>query len=130
MRIKHKVNVRIGDDSDMTDLLFAPDDTNAEVVIDGYERMVSGKLSIPLNTNEDVPLGDITAVKGIYIIVDQDVVVTLNGGAETIQLRKSGTESTVTAKLFLEADITQVNIAAPVLLDVVGTWCAWGDATA
>ena len=35
MRIKHKMNIRIADDTSMKNLLFAPDDELAEVVADG-----------------------------------------------------------------------------------------------
>lgn len=127
MRIKHKVNVRIADDADFKDFLFAPDDTLAEVIIDSYYRQSSGKFKIEMNTNEDISLGDITAVKGIYIRVNKDAQVTLNGGSEIIQLRRSGTTSSDYAKLFLEADITAVNIAAPTTEDLEGMFCAWGD---
>lgn len=127
MRIKHKVNVRIADDADFKNFLFAPDDTLSEVIIDAYYRQSSGKFKILMNTNEDISLGDITAVKGIYIRVNKDAVVKLNGGSEEIQLRRSGATSTDYAKLFLEADITEVNITAPVTEDLEGMFCAWGD---
>lgn len=127
MRIKHKVNVRIADDADFKNYLFAPDDALSEVVIDAYVRQVSGKFKITANTNENLSLGDVDAVKGIYIKVDKDAVVTLNGGAETIQLRRSGTTTSDYAKLFLEADISAVNVAAPVTEDCSGWYCAWGD---
>lgn len=127
MRIKHKVNVRIADDADFKNYLFAPDDALSEVVIDAYYRQVSGKFKITANTNEDLSLGDIDAVKGIYIRVDKDAVVKLNSGTEEIQMRRSGTGTTDYAKLFLEADITAVNIAAPTTEDMTGMYCAWGD---
>lgn len=127
IRIKHKVNVRCAEDTDMKNLLFAPDDELSEVTIDAYVRQTSGKIAVSMNTNEDLPLGDVTAVKGIYLIVDKEAVITLNGGAETIQMRKPTTSATVYARLFLEADITQVNIAAPDTEDLVGTFCVWGD---
>lgn len=127
MRIKHKVNVRIADDADFKNFLFAPDDSLAEVVIDAYYRQVSGKFKIDLNTSEDLSLGDITAVKGIYIKVNKDCQVKLNGGTEIIQLRRPGSTTSDYAKLFLEADITQVNITAPTTEDMEGFYCAWGD---
>jgi hypothetical protein len=129
MRIKHKVNVRIADDADFKNFLFAPDDALSEVIIDAYYRQTSGKFKILMNTDEDISLGDIAAVKGIYIKVNKDAVVTLNGGAETIQMRRAGATSSDYAKLFLEADITAVNIAAPVTEDLEGIFCAWGDST-
>lgn len=127
MRIKHKVNVRIADDADFKNFLFAPDDALSEVIIDAYYRQSSGKFKIALNTNEDISLGDITSVKGIYIRVNKDAVVKLNGGTEEIQLRRSGSTTSDYAKLFLEADITAVNISAPVTEDLEGMFCAWGD---
>ena len=127
MRIKHKVNVRVASDTAMENLLFGPDDTLSEVTIDAYAKVASGLIKIAQNTNEDVPLGDVTAVKGIYLKVDQDVVVKLKGGAETIQLRKASSGASVYARLFLEADINQVNVAAPADADVTGVYCVWGD---
>lgn len=127
MRIRHKVNVRIGVDTDMKNLMFAPDDDLAEAIIDSYTKCGSGILQIVKNTDEDVPLGDVDAVKGVFLRVDQDVVVTLNGGVETIQLRKAGGTGSQYARLFLEADINQINIAAPADADVNGIYCVWGD---
>jgi len=127
MRIKHKVNVRVAQDADMYNLLFGPDDTRSEVTIDAYARMSSGMVKVPMNTNENLPLGDVTAVKGIFLQVNQDAVIKLNGGTQEIQMRKPTTASTVYARLFLEGDINQVNIAAPVTADLEGVYCVWGD---
>lgn len=127
MRVKTKVNVRIGVDADMKNLMFAPDDTLAEAIIDSYARCTAGIVAIPLNTSEDLPLGDVTAVKGVYLRVDQDVEVKLNGGSEVIQLRKASGTAPIYARLFLEADITQLNITAPADADVNGIYCVWGD---
>lgn len=127
MRIKHKVNVQIASDADMYNLLFAPDDTRSEVVIDAFARMASGLVKVAATTNEDLPLGDVTAIKGIFLKVDQECEVKLNGGTEIIQLRKPTTSSTVYARLFLEADISQVNINVPGADDLEGVYCVWGD---
>lgn len=128
MRIKHKVNVRIANDTDMYNLLFGPDDIRSEVTIDSYTRMSSGLIKVAMNTNENLPLGDVTAVKGIFLQVNQEAVIKLNGGTETIQMRKPSTSASVYARLFLEGDISQVNIAAPALADLEGIYCVWGDA--
>ena len=128
MRIKHKVNVKVASDTDMKNLLFAPDDVLSEVTIDAYARVASGLISIAQATNEDLPLGDVTAVKGVYFKVDQDVTIKLNGGTDIIQLRKASAGSTVYARFFIEADITQINITAPADADVTGVFCVWGDA--
>jgi hypothetical protein len=127
MRIKHKVNVRIGEDTDMKNLLFGPDDTLAEQVIDRYERQTSGKFKIAANETESLPLGDITAVKGMFLKINGDALITLNGADTPIQVRKPGTTSTDYGRLFLEADIASVSIEAPELSAVEGVYCFWGD---
>ena len=129
MRIKHKVNVRIWDDTTEYNALFAPDDTRAEVIISGYVRQTSGKFSIAATANENLALGDITAVKGLYLVVDQDCQVKINGDDQVIQLRKGATTTGTTAKFFIEADITAVNITAPAGSAVTGMYCVWGDTT-
>ena len=126
IRIKHKVRVQIAEDTDMKNLLFSRDDTLSEKIIDAYVRQTSGKFNIAASANEDLPFGDITTVKGMYIEVDQDVQVKLNGSNDAIQLRKSSSTEGVTAQMFLEADISQVNVTAG--SDAVnGTFCFWGD---
>lgn len=129
MRIKHKVNVRVALDTDMKNMLFGFDDTLAEVQIDTYEKQASGVLKILANTSEDVPLGDIDAVKGAYLRLDKEATIKINGSTDAIQLRKYSTSSSAYAKFFIEADITQLNITAPTTEDVNGIFCAWGDAT-
>lgn len=127
MRIKHKVNVNIASDTDMKNLLFGPDDALSEVTIDAYARMASGLVHIAATENEDLPTGDVTAVKGIFLKVNQEVTVKINGGSEVFQMRKPTTSSSVYARLFFEGDITQVNITAPADADVEGVYCVWGD---
>ena len=126
MRIKHKVRVQIADDANMKNLLFSKDDDLSEKTVDGYVRQVSGKFTVPMNTNEDLSLGDITAVKGLYIEADQDIQIKLNGSSDAIQLRKAPDTSSTT-QFFIEADISQVNVIAPVTVDANGTYCFWGD---
>jgi len=128
MRIKHKVRVQIARDTDMKNKQFHPDDTEAERVIDGYDGQVNGDLAIPQGTNEDLPTGDLTAIKGIYLEVDKDVKIKLNGGAEELDVATVADANGVTkAEFFLEATLTAVNVAAPASEDVSGVWCMWGN---
>lgn len=126
MRIKHKVIVKIADDADMKDLLFSLDEQLSEVVIDAYTKVFSGKVTVALNTNENLSLGDIGAVKGIYLKVNKDCVVKLNTVTPGITLKRSGTLTSCFAKLFLEADITAINVAAPATEDTEVLYCVWG----
>lgn len=128
MRVSHKMIVKIGDDADYKDLLFSTDPTLAETVADGFLRQASGRLNVAAAATEDVPFGDVDAVKALYLKVDADCIVKLNGGVEEIQLRKHDTVTTGTsAKLFLEADLSQVEITAPADSAVNAVYCVWGD---
>ena len=125
IRIKHKVNVRIAEDTGMKNLLFGPDNDLAEVTNDGYERQASGNLNIIANANEDVPFGDVDLVMGFYLKLNGDCTITLNGGAEPIAITKPTTSDF--AKIFIEAAVTQINILAPADQAIVGTYCVWGS---
>ena len=127
MRIKHKLVVNVGDDAALKDKLFSTDEDLAEVVIDNYQRQVSGKMYIQAAAVENVPLGDVDAAKGVFLKVDQDVTIKLNGGATVLQLRKASELADATAKMFLEADITAVEVTAPAGADVNAVYCVWGD---
>ena len=129
IRLKTKINVRIAEDTDMNNLLFAPKDDLAEVTIDGYEKSVSGVLKVDANTTEALSLGDVDTPKGLYLRVDNDCLVNING-LGNIQLRRSSVATGVVAKLAIEADITSVSITAPTTSDVRGVWAIWGDAVA
>lgn len=127
MRIKHKVRVRIAEDADMKDGLAMPDDTLSEVVIDNYQKQATNNFSVAASASEDLPLGDITAVKGVFVKVDQEVTIKINGSTTPLQLRK-GTNATY-AKIFLEADITAIEVTAGASI-ATGIIVAWGDPTA
>jgi hypothetical protein len=126
MRLRHKVIVKVSDDADMKDLLFATDEQLAEVIIDSWTKSLSGKVTVAMNTAENLCLGDIALVKGIYLKANKDVTIKLNGSADPIVLKRSGTSTNHFAKLFLEAAITQVNIAAPATEDAAIVYCIWG----
>lgn len=127
MRIKHKVRVRIAEDADMKDGLAMPDDALSEVVIDNYQKQATNNFSVAASASEDLPLGDITAVKGVFVKVDQEVTIKINGSTTPLQLRK-GTNATY-AKIFLEADITAIEVTASASI-ATGIIVAWGDPTA
>jgi hypothetical protein len=132
MRIKHKVNVRIAEDADMNNLHFGPADTLSEVTIDAFVRTTSAKAVVAANTSEDLALGDISSIKGIYLFSDQPVVLKLNGGTEELQLQVPTTvgataTSPAVAKFFMEGDINQVNVTAPADDAANITYAVWGD---
>jgi len=126
MRIKHKIIVKVADDADMKDLLFSLDEQLSEVVIDSWTKAFSGKVTVALNTNENLSLGDIGVVKGLYLKANKDCVVKLNGAAEGLTLKRAGATTAHFAKLFLEVGITSINVAAPATEDTEVLYCVWG----
>lgn len=125
MRIKHKVNVRIADDANMKDMLFGPDDELAEIVADGFLRQASGIIALDAAATESLSFGDVDAVKGLYLKIDQDVQVDING-LGNLQMRRHTTTTGTYAKLFIEGDITSVSITNGGSA-ARGLWCVWGD---
>lgn len=128
MRIKHSILLDIGDDADMKDVLFGTDETLAQVIIDNYMRMTSGKLTVGVGLTESIPWGDVEAAKGIFIKVDQDCTLKLNGGAEAISLKRAGSSTTDRAKFFTEATLTGATITAGAVA-VNAVYVVWGDPT-
>jgi len=128
IRVKHRVYVHTYEDTAGKNKLFAPDPELSEVVNDGFDKQAGGVVSVAVSSNEGLSLGDLTAVKGLFLRVNGDAQVILNGG-DAIQMRKGPSGST--ARLFIEADITSINVANPSATDVLnGVYCIWGDPSA
>lgn len=126
IRVKHKVNVQIGETSAMKNLLFSGDDTLAEEVIDAYYRSHAGGLSVAASGTESLPTGDVSAIKGLFLKLSGEAAVTINGSDTPIQLRKATGASY--CKLFIEADITSVSIENSSSSEALaGVYCVWGD---
>jgi len=126
MRVQHTVNVQIAEDADMKNLLYGPNVSLSQVVIDAYQDQASGTFTVAGGTTESLNKGDVTSPRGVFLRVDNDCQVNING-LGNIQLRRGTAATGFTAKLFLEGEISSVAITAPVGADVHGTWCFWGD---
>ena len=128
MRLKHTVQVQAALDTNMKRALFKDDVTLATVQTDSFAGQANSVLSIDTETLETLSFGDVTVVRGLYLEVDQDAKVWLNGSPDSIQMRKApdGTK----AKLFLEAEITGVsveNTSEDTIL--TGVYLFWGNPT-
>ena len=129
MRIKHKINLHVYDDTDGKNKLFAPDDTLAEVVLDGFTKYTAGRFSVTGGANENLALGDITSIRGFWIQADNDFNLTINGAASPLQMRLGKTGGV--AKGSLECIVTSLNVAAPTAgVTVSGIYCVYGDPSA
>lgn len=129
MRIKHTIRLQIARDQEMRRLLYSDDAQLSEKVIDGYEKHVQGHIAIAAAATESLCLGDITAVKGLYLELDQNAYVRLNGSLDNIVVAKPPSASEDTGKLFLEADINAVEIENPTANPLTGLFVMWGDPT-
>lgn len=128
IRVSHTVSVRTSRDTDYKKAMWYPDVTLAEVVIDGYEKQANGNFSIPVSDTEVLPFGDIDLVRGMYLEADAACKVRLNGSLDAITLAPA--EAGTPAKLFLEAEINQVEVeneSASTIL--TGVFVFWGDPT-
>jgi hypothetical protein len=128
LRIKHKVWVNTSRNTAMTDLVYGPTEVERLVQTDAFDQWGGGSFSVGASLNEDLDLGDITNVKGIYFQCDSDVRIKINGSSDLIQLRKPSNGSN--AKFFIEADITQINVDNDSATDPVsGHFHIWGSST-
>lgn len=129
MRLKHQVRIQVALDTGMKRSLFSDDATLSQVSTDSFAKEANSVLDIPAATTESLSFGDITLVKGLYLEVDQDAVVRLNGSTDPIQLRKA--TGVGKAKLFIEADLTAVTVENPVAdAALTGFYVVWGDPVA
>ena len=127
MRISHKAILKIGVDANFKDKLFETDETLAESIIDAFDGQKSGTFSIPGAASYTMKLGDLTAVKGMFLKFDADADVDINGLGD-ISVVRASTATGVKAKLLMEATITSVAVTNPdATVALTGVWCIWGD---
>ena len=124
MRIKQTVNVRAAEDTAMEQTIFGKADGFATITHDDYDQVSGGTINIDASSNEDVPLRDVDTIAGVFISVDQNCTITLNGGAEAINIVKPASGN---AQFFMNGPVTQINIATTTAL--TGLFCIWGSAS-
>lgn len=129
MRVKHTVLMQLARDTEMRRLFYSDDSQLSQQVIDGFEKHAQGHIAIAAAATESLSFGDVAAVKGLYLEVDQNAKVRINGSATDIVLAKPPSASADAAKLFLEADVTAVEIENPTTEPLTGIYIVWGDPT-
>ncbi len=130
IRVKHRVWVQLSEDTVAKNKLFSQDPELSEVISDGFDKQASGIISVAISGNENLNLGDITSVKGIWFKADGEVKLKINGSSDEIQLRlEPGAGDGDFAKFFIEADISAVNVVNDTAAIVNCVYCAYGDPT-
>ena len=131
MRVRHKATVKVSDDAAGKDLFFAPDDTLAEVVLDGCTEVSSGTAAMGAGATFSVPLGGLAQVRGLFLKATGDFTVSFSGGA-AVSVNRGPTAAAgavaTTARVLMDAQVTSLTVVAVTALTL--QWCLWGDPTA
>jgi hypothetical protein len=126
IRVDHTVAPQISRDTDQKLRLFFPDLASEAVSIDQFETAASSVLSLAPSAVEALGFGDIVDVRGMYVEVNQDCDMKINGAVDAIPIKLAPNASK--AKVFLEADITQIQIENKSTTEVLsGVYALWGD---
>ncbi len=130
MRIVHELIMNVSQDEAGEQVQFKRSEVLSRVTIDTYEKHLSNDFKVLDTASKSLSLGDVTSpAKGLYLEVDADCDVKLNGSGDAIQIRAAPTP-TARRKLFLEGNITAIEVTASQATDVNGTYVIWGDAVA
>lgn len=128
MRLKYQINPVLTDDSDGKDVLFKLDSSKLRT-IDGFTRYNAGRFQVAAASTEAMTFGDVTAVRGFYLRVYGDALVTINGADTAFALTLPADQTY--AELSGDLTITSISIenedAAAVL---PGILVVWGDPAA
>lgn len=127
MRVKHNILVQVARDTAMKNHLFFPDSTLNEVVIDAFQKSTNGDLAVDVSQVQELLFGDITTVRGMYLEIDQDVLLKLND--DDVGVRLHVAEGAVNARFFLEGVITRARIDNDSGEAATGIFLFWGDPT-
>lgn len=127
MRIVHELIMNLSQDEAGVQVHFKRTEGVSRVIIDTYEKQHGGDFKVLAAQNKLLGLGDVTSpAKGLYLEVDADCDVKLNGSVDAIQIRGAPT-TTKRRKMFLEGDISSIEVTA-LAKDVNGSFVIWGDA--
>lgn len=131
MRIRHKVNVIISEDTAGKDKLLFLDDALSEVVLDGPQEANVGKAEIAAEAAFAVPMGAVGDCRGVFLVMSAACTVTINDGDPLpvqlgVKAEEGGTLAANT-KFFFEGLVTEVIVTAGADDDVTLKYAVWGD---
>lgn len=129
VRVVHDLDVKILRGANSKRSLINRKSSTTNRTIDGYDAADTKTINIPAATQETILLGDVEAVRGLYIEVSAACTVFLNGSSDGIDLVPAGGVND-SAKLFLEASLTSLAINNPGVSDLTGIVAVWGLAVA
>ena len=134
IRVISNINLQIFADTSKKDCLFNLSDDSTTLTMDSFEESNSGRLQLAASAAGSIPLGGIAAGKGVFIQADQDLDIVLNGGSDTLQLRKhaaSTTSAPTFVPFFFMGEVTSVAVTNASSTESVNiTYAVFGDPTA
>lgn len=130
IRVKYKVLLQNSEDKvGKNKLFYREDDVSQEVAIDGLDKQHSGNISVAVAATDTLSLGDLSDIRGLFLEVDADCTVRLNGSSDDILMKLPEGVTGGKAKLFIEATITAVAVENTGAAQLNGVYCIWGDPT-
>lgn len=126
MRVVHRVYAQLSRDTAQKQQLWFQDPTLSEVVADNFQRCTTGLAEVAVSSQENLSLGDVGDVRGVYLEVNAACRIRLNGSLDPLSMVPAAEGGL--CKFFLEAAITQVsveNISTTVVLQAA--YVVWGD---
>lgn len=127
IRVKHNVLVQISQDTSAKEKFYYPD--TKETIIDVFDRQSVKNVQVAAAASEAMNLSDIDDVRGMFLELDGDCSVEVNGNA--IPMQRASTATGTKARLFLEGAITSLTIDNTSGASAInGILVLWGDPTA
>lgn len=128
LRLVHELIMKLTQDTAGKRILFERQTSDSRITLDTWFKHNSGTFTVTDGTQENLALGDVTSpVRGVYIEVDADCDIRLSGSSDPIQVRRLAAQAAFPSKIFLEANITAIEVDASQGADVNGTYLVWGD---
>lgn len=128
IRVDHTVAPQISRDANQKLRLFFPDLSSEAISIDQFETAANSVLSVGPSAAQALTFGDVVDVRGLYLEVNQDCNLKLNGAVDAIPVKLAPNASK--AKVFIEADINQIQVENLNATEVLsGVYVLWGDPT-
>lgn len=129
MRVQHSVSLVISDDTAQKIKQFDhADSQQIKTVTDAFTHNNCGILTIAAAATESIPFADVADARGMYLEVDGDCTVQVNGGAEDRLMKVDPAGgATAKARMLTEEALTAATVenTGTAVLKVI--YAVWGD---
>lgn len=127
LRLVHELILKLSEDEAGKRVLFERQASDSKVTFDKWFRHNSSTFTVADTTQLSLSLGDITSpARGAYLEVDANCDIRLNGSVDPLQVRRQADE-TAPSKIFLNANISAIEVDASQAVEVNGIYVVWGD---